>query len=383
MALSIMNPDLASPPQTSKIKMALRITNPDPASPPPRDPSQPKERKTFGVEIEFMLATLEDHVEDLHPEEGRTVRGLGGRWTGLYDHIATTLKAAGIPTIIDKGDKGSYSWTVTDDVSLFTSYTFGYKWISVEIISPPYYFEHAALDKVAQVVSVLKSTYRIVCDESCGVHIHIGDGLRGLEDDTLRLLFAMLWTFEPQLDTLHPAERVGIDAYSGSLRSTSWLGYDQINLGRVDPKQGLEEILKATTNAEIVRLMEHKYRASGYVDRVVYNISNMKKPYLQEFVKRTIEFRQHESTLDPIRITNWITVCHGLVEFCDTIETSRIEKFLRQHIDESPEEYSIIQMLNDIGLSPQADFYASRLTKHPLDPISGNDDMISRREWMV
>ena len=77
-------------------------------------------------------------------------------------------------------------------------------------------------------------------------------------------------------------------------------------------------------------------------------------------LKRTIEYRIHESTLDPERVSHWIRVCLGLVENADTVPRVEFEAFLREHIGDPPDEFDLVVVLLTLGLGEEAVYYALR-----------------------
>ena len=98
-----------------------------------------------------------------------------------------------------------------------------------------------------------------------------------------------------------------------------------------------------------------KYGDAGF-DRSCYNLGNLFKD------RQTIEMRQHESTLSPERVENWIALCVGLMEFADSSNEKEKEELLKKHI-ETTEETTPEQVLRLLGLPEQASFYGTRLSK--------------------
>ena len=83
--------------------------------------------------------------------------------------------------------------------------------------------------------------------------------------------------------------------------------------------------------------------------RLAYNIKNLREAYIGEngsevyaaqLTKKTIEFRQHEGTLSPQKILDWINVCVGVVEFSHVLSKSDMENLCREHINDALEAYS-------------------------------------------
>lgn len=240
---------------------------------------------TFGVEIEFCIASLNQGFEDPHPHSASNFRSLdadfnhtavpefypesepqGFREWCIQLRMARALSAAGFPSVTEKeiNFAGKYPenerlarWIVTDDSSLRAPDTdFKYTWYKIEINSPAFYYDQAAVNQVRNVCTFLASKFRIHINNSMGVHVHVGDGKNGLQADVLRMLMATLFVFEPQLDTLHPRNRKG-NTYCRSLNAHSKLGQQSIfnETTNTHPKsrsQILEDLLEIKDKKDIV-----------------------------------------------------------------------------------------------------------------------------------
>ncbi|RDW69587.1 hypothetical protein BP6252_08607 [Coleophoma cylindrospora] len=199
---------------------------------------------TFGVEFEFALATLEPGKEDPHPNDPRQVYGLTPQkrsrtayldddgnydWSALLTvekHIVGTLKRAGI-LVQGESELGGDTSEVSTSWVVSTDYTVdgpkdqpNYVWYPMEIQSPAFHFTEAAIQNVKLVCTILAETYRINVNESCGLHVHVGNMTYGFPLKQLKCLMATIWTFEPQLDSLHPAHRLN-NKYCGSKRPST------------------------------------------------------------------------------------------------------------------------------------------------------------------
>ena len=344
---------------------------------------------TFGIEIEFCVASLDSGYEDPHPHATPQFRDLDKylnhpkvpndcteeqavEWKMWFVQlrIAEALSAAGYRAVTEKEiddmngrypeDERLSHWIVTSDVSLRLPNTdLKYEWYNIEVNSPAYYFNPAAVDEVKKVCNFLKANFRIHINNSMGVHIHVGDGKNGLEAYHLRSLMATLFVFEPQLDTLHPKHRIGRNFYCKPLNTESRLGKksvlskDQIPNPKTK-RQILEELLQMDDRQDILYSMMAGDDKNG--SKLAYNVSNL----LGRESKRTIEFRQHESTLDANRIAAWIELCVALVEVPLRESRESLEALLRDHVDDTVEEFDVIKVLLVLNLPVSADFYDAR-----------------------
>ncbi|CAG8977887.1 hypothetical protein HYALB_00001764 [Hymenoscyphus albidus] len=329
---------------------------------------------TFGVELEMTIAWIYPNDTDPEPEDPRIVKGIVVENVDsslirvqVYKHIMNTLRKAGIRCLSDwgfeavLGEKETY-WLIKDDGSIYPptrpyDQRDDYQFIGVEITSPPFYSCEDARAQAAVVYDILTSNYRVSCPESTGMHVHVGLGLRnGVEKAwntrVLANLMAVLWVFEDRLDLIHPQRR----------RTGGYSNLEAAVLGeslKESPnwkREGLESILELKDEKdcmEIRKLLSFK----GGINRVNYNIRN-----LADNVKRgrTIEYRQNEGTLHGKRVSAWVKVCAGLVEFALTVDQDKLEDFLRRCVDDAPEDYTVIDLLIAIGSSDVAEFYAYR-----------------------
>lgn len=361
---------------------------------------------TFGVEIEIAIATLGDDWHDPHPEDGRKVRGLlasdfnelsfdpqkGGCrqfYRNTWRGVAKELEEKGIKlqhTQPKVPVEDCNSWAICMDRSICAPKAladrYGYLWIPAEIVSPAFEYSEAALTEVKIVVETLASKFRISCNRSCGIHIHVGNGPDGFVHETIRNLFATLWTFEPQIMTIHPAHRLTNEENCTCYRTGTCCGYERTKYWykSFDPLQpsvevplilnpanerpnaarGLEDLLATENIAEIKALnTTHDRRLSancGY--KMAYHCGNVtNEPLPDEDIdpdaymwKPTIEFRQHRSTLAGAHIDAWIRFCVQLVQFAQVVPRAQLDPFLRAHVLNTPETFTLPQVLMRLGM---------------------------------
>jgi hypothetical protein len=122
---------------------------------------------------------------------------------------------------------------------------------------------------------------------------------------------ATIWVFEPQLDTIHPLHRL-----VGNFMCPGLKGYAAVNTAprgdvragargnrrRNTKSQALEMILASRTRNEVFSLVAPTGPLSSL--RLGISVRNLLEPggipyqTYRDPTKRTMEFRQHESTLD-------------------------------------------------------------------------------------
>jgi hypothetical protein len=346
-------------------------------------------RLTFGVEIEFNLATLADDVDDPDPDDNRPVRGIRDpyqkheinekRQDEGYDRqvkrrVAKTLREVGLPTVVplDPGNDGefevlqvSYPWMGGHWVTTTDSSVYGpedeYDWWAIEINSPPLIFCEEALDAVLLACNALTQNFRSNVNESCGLHVHVGNGTDNFSAETMKNLMAFLWCFEPIIDKLHPAHRHN-GRYCHSIRESSVYGdmFKHENASVVDI---LIKIWNEKCKNSLLRLMSDTHSATF---KEAYFTGNMRLSLSSDKLhdtKITFEFRQHEGTPDGPRTVNWVQTVVGLFELADDCDRFFMAAFVMEHAeleDGGGRLYEIEDLLRDIGLEEPADFYASR-----------------------
>lgn len=358
---------------------------------------------TFGIELEMAVAMVLEIDKDLpHPdphetrktsfkcEEYEDLKMDRSRWLRCTEkevmkQIAQTIAKAKFPIDVSdtsgeaKGDK----WVVYTDSTISAPFDSKYSFAGVELKSPAYYYQSDALEAVEQMCKLLNDTFVINVNISCGFHVHVGNGRKGFPFHTIRSLATFLWVFEPQLDSLHPSTRVGGD-WCGSMRHTAPHVIDQemeMPPRKVTPYDGAIEIMKCADMYDL---------HSNFTDSrsVAYNFHNFDDHFGDCEDRNTIEFRQHEGTIDPVRILNWIKVCHGIVAYIQhlppvqlfsIIELAQLEmwekSFSEQENTELEKElgpiladgdFTVIDLLHLIGLPEQAKYYETKWKTHKL-----------------
>ncbi len=153
----------------------------------------------------------------------------------------------------------------------------------------------------------LKS-YGYVIRKSCGLHVHI-DG-RDLECEDIRKLLKTVLTYEPVIYAMLPEAR-----FTGSYS----VPLTKFPKSRFRTKVKDENDLKSVWYGprEVNINLKSKYHHSRYYG---VNIHSW-------FFRRSIEFRYHSGTLNPLKITNFIKICQALVDRAHAIKSAKVRKF--------------------------------------------------------
>lgn len=318
--------------------------------------------------------------------------------------IALTLHKAGLTVnLMNSECEDVLKWKITIDGTVRGPYNTKYLWSSIEIKSPAYTYTPENLQAVEKVCNIISEKYLIEVNSSTGLHIHISAGLKTpFRLETVQNLFDFLYAFEPQLDSLHPEHRQHDNEYCNySLRKHSdfirnwWNEHGQLPT----IMQGVIELLKKKkTKMELLNAVRWTFNDKA----MRYNVSNLVK-YLQDEDEPsnsgipTIEFRQHEGTLDAQRVVQWCSTVVGIINFVDTAGQVYLRNLLLKVVDETwqkegypkdvfqqdkfgpiPAEgsFTVIDLFRYMHLNEQAKFYSSR-----LNPVVGRPPIATPTVW--
>jgi hypothetical protein len=311
---------------------------PPPYAPPPyAPPPYVGCRLTYGVEIEYVLAYLKPSREDPYPQDSRKVSGPEfGSVKLINDDIKSHLEAAGIPALnaLDEryfklsDQERMRCWTLKTDDSVDQELRSEdewrrdpYQYYGLEMTSPPYYYEEGTLGVVHRVIQVLRQNYRVKCNRTTGLHVHVGNGLHGFQLHALRNILAIAWTYERQWQLMHSFERTQ-NRHARPLSSSRLKTILPPGLTRLD-------FLNRILNYTDIESMCRDLQGQGYDSRLAFSLSNLEPP-LRGTTKRTFEFRHHEGTLDPKAIAHWVRICVKLVEKACLVKREEEEEFFRK-----------------------------------------------------
>lgn len=214
------------------------------------------ESRTFGIEFEFAAPVDEDEV-------------------------AEELYAVGIDCYSEhyNHDTQPY-WKIVEDCTVQDDWETGNGY-PMELVSPPL-AGRAGLAEVEKVLGVLQ---RLGCavNESCGLHVH--HDARDLDTAAWRVLTKAYLKYESVLDQLVAPDRRD-NTYCRSL-----CGYGSV-----------EQLFRRVDAA-------HDVEAMFWIWGTRYTKLNLDAVR----VHGTVEFRQHEGTLDVADVLAWVSLTQGMV----------------------------------------------------------------------
>ncbi|KAF3770622.1 hypothetical protein M406DRAFT_67010 [Cryphonectria parasitica EP155] len=222
--------------------------------------TNPNNRFSFGVELEFAVAFIQESQQDELPLDAedfdQTYRKLivvpnepepdpgmsppppaddeifldsNERSCGVkaaYEHVQKTLDRLGLnqgtptcifyPNELEEFHMFSKWWADSDDsiclpgdLDISLPYK-GVGWIAVEVTSPALWSDNPqSFEEVRKVCNALKNEYWTMTTPTCGLHFHIGRGFDWMNARDLRRIAALLFAADPILSQLHPEHRLG------------------------------------------------------------------------------------------------------------------------------------------------------------------------------
>ena len=311
---------------------------------------------TFGVELEFILrfdpfdySFDHDGGDDWSSNPKEAVRG----------YMASTLIENGYSVYgederISDSDSFYEKWDLGKDTSIHISELspppedrFGYS--AIELRSPALPYTAASLSQVKEVFCMLFSKFDVLVNKTCGLHVHVGNEQKGFPLQTLKNFCILTTTFERELESLHPPSRIN-NKYSQSSGAL---------FAGVSPWD-VEKIIKSTRKE----------------DDLIFRVQDSEKSYAYNLLnvldyKKTIEFRQHEATVNVDDILNWVEVARSLVmkahEFAvkDFYDVDQND-LRRYHVDDYLDDTynipnrSILDVLANLGLAELVEYYSGR-----------------------
>lgn len=360
---------------------------------------------SFGVELEFSLAALPLTRKDHEPADGRQVfilddgntdteldqthsknsiaelrkahRRGKDRADSAKRHIVKTLTRAGFRAIADPDMKNEPEgmplnrWIVTEDPTIEPPPQdfgmFKYTFVPVEVQSPPYLMSEGSLREVQRCCHLITQTYRTCSPESSGLHVHVGNRTQGFPLQTVQNLMAILFAFEPALEMLYPEHRRN-NPWCLPLRRKSVLG-QLIEHSKIELRDSIDVIYKTTSINQLIKLLG-VCDDSGW--KMTINLQHLEESETDEDgyvfvrkdeVKRTIEFRQHEGTLDPEAVYHYVKACVNFVEFAQEVSTPKLREWLRRTIDMNVEEFPAVALLHAMKMPHSALYYERKIAE--------------------
>ena len=156
----------------------------------------------FGIELEYLYY------------KGKNIRKVCRRLNRIMEEEDCLIRFA----LKDYGDSDYTIWKIVQDFSIYANDEDNEKYgdlIGFEIISPILTLKDIPL--LERFLSILENKIPLVVNESCGFHIHISQGNKVLNRDSLVKFIKTYLVFEEAIDTLHHKSRI-FNEYCDSIR---------------------------------------------------------------------------------------------------------------------------------------------------------------------
>lgn len=308
----------------------------------------PLRNPTFGVELELIIR----HVP---PQNG--LRDLYRPC--IREELRQYLEREGVAVHGGLGGAQDYSvWVVSDDGSI-NPYVDGDDNIhskvtrsSVELISRVLQVGNEGFQEVRKVVGLIRAKFDVLVNRTTGLHVHVGNGSEGFNDQCIQNLAQLVTVFQHQIDSIHPDSR--LEEYYAMPPSSN--PYLNISKGPFAAAGAIQ-----MDDRQTVVVMN-----PGNDRSMAYNFTNLADP--SSGSKRTIEFRQHQGSVNAGQIVAWAEFVTALVSYCHSIPPERFLKLMLTFATDK--DFSVLHLMQIIGKPHLVDFYRDKLVRRQRPKIA-------------
>lgn len=309
---------------------------------------------SFGIEFEMVvLYNVKDYEAELKSAEA--VHWLSSDPIDLRQKVLHLIQIQMIQVLIDHGiptnkwgrAQDFTKWTVEHDGTVSWQDSGLQDWCAIELKTPAFLFDPWALDQVGKALFLVKKHFTAVTNDSCGLHIHVGNCHEGYPLRTLKNFAMLITSFERQFSSLHSFDRINNHYVRPLTDNFSVVMSVWDKLLKIESCRSVEEVIN-TFNYD-----NNKWTA--------YCFLTLLNPSL-----RTVEFRQHSGTLDNDTITHWAKLSTNMISLAHSASHSGFYDIIKAHAHE--ENYNIINLLTDLNLPELAEYYSQpprEIYNHP------------------
>lgn len=326
---------------------------------------------SFGMEFEMIV------LYEAKNYEAELKAGEGVHWQscrepiGLREKMLILIRIEMIQILTDHGIPTNQwgraedftNWTVEHDGTISREEDGVQDWCAIELKTPAFFFSPWSLDQVKKALSIVEKDFTAVVNESCGLHIHVGNCHEGYPLRTLKNFAMLITSFERQFSSLHPFHRIN----NHFMRPVSECFPPQTMMS----SSVWEKLLVIESCGTLEQLIQQfNYDNNKWT---AYSFLTLLNPFL-----RTIEFRQHSGTLDIEAITHWAKLSINLIQLAHSASHSDFYNIIKKShalLDDDVNKYNIINLLHDLNLPELADYYS----KPPR--IVYNHPVWGSKEW--
>ncbi|KAL8793880.1 MAG: hypothetical protein Q9195_003499 [Heterodermia aff. obscurata] len=299
---------------------------------------------TFGIELEFVVAYQVTQYTDPN--------------SAVRAHIIHLLQEAGFPMNGLTSPLNYNFWTIGTDGSIeaepedpLSPQWNDYRFSAVELITPKFYWSQSAMTAFQQLekaLLIIQENFSAFTNHSCGLHVHVGNEEWGFPRSTLKKFAQVVTTFERQLASIHPFHR--INNVHCRPPSSNFESQDQV-----------ENVLSLQATRKTRELINYMSRGPHGTPRgFAYNLTNL----ITEGAPPTIEFRQHQATLNVVNCAAWASLACGLVARCHELTQADLRDLLTEGINHQPP--TLLELLMALDLVDLASYYRHEpMYSHP------------------
>ena len=258
-----------------------------------------------------------------------------------------------------------------------------------------------ALDEIRKYVDAILGTsqtpWGAYTNASCGLHVHVGldpnlsqAGLLPL--DVLQHLSYMLVHFETSISALHPRGRRALaDTVhtAGSMLGSNLMGLrqsrhvcDKVPLPSMENTQD-RIFAENMTIGRLAQIMSDSSRVMSWgVDEVRNKFVNFKRILSPFDIARTIEFRQHDGSMEVEDISMWVLFITRLVRAAERLAGQRPnprvqgDKYKQLKCKKQSEEYERLFNLMDMPQS-ERDYWMQKYMLYNPEEVRAKDELVS------
>lgn len=307
---------------------------------------------TFGIELEFYIRLnrndYDERISKLKEDQWGTNAAL--QRFAVKEHIVNTLRENNISVNdLEAREDNFQNWTVDEDPSIEVALDLEYgdlelEWSGIELKSPALTYSSTAVGHILRVISIINETFATRVNESTGFHVHVGNRTAGFPLQTLKNFASLVTIFERPIQSVHTEERLRND----------FCAPPSTLFGPQPPLTVANLIQKIPTFGHFLDIfLPHGRRYQAY------NFENLRE------ILKTIEFRQHQGTMDGDEVGNHIHLVCGLVCASHHAGPAGFTDLIISHaMDANDDHYSFLDLLKDLTLNRLIPFYSTRLQQH-------------------
>lgn len=328
---------------------------------------------SFGIELEFFVMTSYNTPEI-------------AKWRKFYDQhtieqyhywirkrmIMIPLIQAGIMVVdledVDEMDHYTLHnyWILKTDSSI-EAYKEEpdreHEYVGMELSSPPLGIGRKSLEMVQKVCDTVIASGGHV-NESCGLHVHVGNlsGV-GFSLKTMKLLAHITTVASEQLNQLHSPDRI-INPCAAS-PAVQFATQDVFEIADIiESIDSFEQFLKRFHVP--LRWQEIPEQCMLHHRHAAVNYTPMKGPF------NTIEFRAHTGTLDFNEVARWIRTVVVLIRKSSVDRNPYVEITKKIKVsNEGGKSYNVFDLFADLNVTWLVDAWIDDVYWHgPVDPTS-------------